>query len=88
MRGFLDNRDSDASGVRGSAGELLGHVLLRTMKWGLVARIAFLDGTARRQITVPVSLMGFNAAFRSGPQASEGETSPPVFADQVAVCRG
>ena len=43
----------------------LDDVLLRTMKWGLVARIAFLDGITRRQITVPVSLMGFNAAFRS-----------------------
>ena len=43
----------------------LDDVLLQTMHRGLVARIAFLDGTARRQITVPVSLMGFAAAFRT-----------------------
>ncbi len=47
------------------AGIPLDDVLLRTMKLGLVAPIAFLDGTARRQITVPVSLMGFAAAFRT-----------------------
>ncbi len=47
------------------AGIPLDDLLLRTMKRGLVARIAFLDGITRRQITVPVSLKGFNAAFRT-----------------------
>jgi invasion protein IalB len=35
------------------------------MESGLVARIAFLDGITGRQITVPVSLKGFSAAFRT-----------------------
>ncbi len=47
------------------AGNPLDEVLLRTMKSGLVARIAFLDGITRRQITVPVSLKGFAAALRT-----------------------
>ena len=47
------------------AGIPLDDDLLRLMKAGLVARIAFMEGTARRQITVPVSLKGFSAAFRT-----------------------
>ena len=47
------------------AGNPLDEVLLKSMKSGLVARIAFLDGITRRQITVPVSLKGFAAAFRT-----------------------
>ncbi len=39
--------------------------VLWLMKAGLVARIAFLDGVTGRQITVPVSLKGFSAAFRT-----------------------
>ena len=39
--------------------------VLWLMKAGLVARIAFLDGITGRQITVPVSLKGFSAAFRT-----------------------
>ncbi len=45
------------------AGIPLDDVLLRTMKRGLVARIAFWDGITSRQITVPASLKGFAAAF-------------------------
>ena len=47
------------------AGIPLNDDLLPLMKAGLVARIAFMDGTARNQITVPVSLEGFSAAFRT-----------------------
>ena len=47
------------------AGIPLDDDLLPLMKAGLVARVAFMDGTARRQITVPVSLAGFSAAFRT-----------------------
>lgn len=39
--------------------------LLPQLKNGLVAQVAFLDGTARRQITISVSLKGFTAAFNS-----------------------
>lgn len=55
------------------AGIPLGKVLLRNMKAGLVARVAFMDGTASRQVTVPVSLLGFSAAFRtlSSPKAKK-----------------
>ncbi len=52
-------------------------LLLRTMKRGLVARIAFLDGITRRQITVPVSLKGFAAAFRTLPAPdAKGAATP------------
>ncbi len=47
------------------AGIPLDDELLWLMKAGLVARVAFMDGTARNQITVPVSLAGFSAAFRT-----------------------
>ncbi len=39
--------------------------VLWLMESGLVARIAFLDGITGRQITVPVSLKGFSAAFQA-----------------------
>ena len=39
--------------------------VLWLLKAGLVARIAFLDGITGRQITVPVSLKGFSAAFQT-----------------------
>ncbi len=47
------------------AGILLDDILLRNLRAGLVARIAFMDGITGRQITVPVSLKGFSAAFRT-----------------------
>jgi invasion protein IalB len=47
------------------AGIPLDDVLLPALQAGLVARIAVLDGTARRQITVRASLKGFTAAFRT-----------------------
>ncbi len=47
------------------AGKTLDDVQLRSLKSGLVARIGFLDGITQRQITVPVSLKGFAAAFRT-----------------------
>ena len=59
------------------AGNPLDEVLLRTMKSGLVARIAYLDGITRRQITVPVSLKGFAAAFRTLPAPdAKGAATP------------
>ncbi len=39
--------------------------VLWLLETGLVARIAFLDGITGRQITVPVSLKGFSAAFQT-----------------------
>lgn len=47
------------------AGLPLDDDALWLMKAGLVARIAFLDGITGRQITVPVSLKGFSAAFQT-----------------------
>ncbi len=47
------------------AGIPMNDVLKREMMKGLVARIVFLDGSARRQITVPTSLKGFSAAIRT-----------------------
>ncbi len=47
------------------AGIPLDDDLLRLMKAGLVARIAFLDAITGRQITVPVSLKGFSASFQT-----------------------
>jgi len=67
----VDNNKAIQSSVRTCTAQgcqmlfLAGDEFLRSLKAGLILRVAFLDATSGRQITVPISLKGFSAGIKA-----------------------